>query len=188
MASVALFLTPSYAQQKTPETSLDIVLGAKLLKAAKANTSLTVDEKLNVYRCEMVKRYLGFEETALGQAIKYSCTAPVVGVVFYIGDDLGKHSPEKIVNHIETVFSQHGMQAKVFINHQQSYSSSVAYIVDGGKEVFDPVPPVQAIKQIKSFSADMKLVFFADKLITSNELAKWAKATTPYIPELTRTK
>lgn len=96
---------PVYAVADNAKLSLDTVLGAKLLKAAEPETSLTVDEKLNVYRCTMVKKYLGFEDTILGNALAYSCSKPVVGVVFYAGNDLGQHSPEKIANYIKSKFS-----------------------------------------------------------------------------------
>jgi len=187
---MALLCMPLYAAEKTvieaQKHSLDIILGAQLLKAAKENTILSVNEKLNVYRCQMVKKYIGFDDTPLSQALKYSCSAPVVGVVFYAGKDLGHHSPEKIADYIKKEFSKYGMVARVFINVEHEFSSSVAYIIGGGKEVFDPVSPAKAIKNIKGFAADMKLVFFADKLITPNELEKWAKADAAYMPNLTR--
>ena len=173
----------AYAE-KIQKHSLDTVLGAKLLKAAESETSLTVDEKLNVYRCKMVKNYVGFEDTILGNALAYSCSKPAVGVVFYSGNDLGQHSPDKIANYIKNKFSENGMDANVFIDDALNGVSSVAFIVDGGKEVMNPTNPIKAIETIEGFAADMKLVFFADKQITSNELSRWVKAEKAYVPSL----
>lgn len=162
--------------------TLGTVLGAQLLKASEADSSLTVDEKLNVYRCETVKKHVGFDGTILGDALEYSCSAPVVGVVFYAGNDLGKHSPEKIAAYMEAEFAKNGVSAKVFIKPNHGHGSSASFIVRGGREVMNPIDPLSAIKNIEGFVANIKLVFFADKLITSSELGKWVKSDVAYIP------
>jgi hypothetical protein len=173
---------PAYAVADNAKLSLDTVLGAKLLKAAESETSLTADEKLNVYRCKMVKKFVGFDDTILGNALEYSCSAAVVGVVFYAGNDLGKHSPEKIAAYMEAEFAKNGILAKVFIKPNPEHGSSASFIVRGGREVMNPIDPLSAIKNIEGFVANIKLVFFADKLITSSELGKWVKSDVAYIP------
>ncbi len=166
--------------------TLDTILGAKLLKASERDTTLTLDEKLNVHRCKMVSQYLTLTSSAIDQTIKYSCTAPVVGVAFYAGNDLGHHSPEKIANHIEAEFAKNGVKARVFIQDGHSSGSNISYIVRGGREVMSPKEPYSAIKSIEGFVANMKLVYLADELISTTELGKWVKSEIAYLPRLNR--
>lgn len=159
-------------------------LAAELLEASKSDNSMSKKEKLITQRCIAVKRYLVEDKSALRQALYYSCTAPVVGVAFYAGNDLGQHSPEKISAYIEDEFARNGVQAKVFITKHKA-GSTVALISRGGNFLYNPTDPVSAIKSIKSFSSEIKLAYFADKLITPEELTKWVKADKIYLPSLT---
>ena len=136
----------------------------------------------------MVNKYQTLTQSAIDRAIHYSCTAPVVGVVFYVSNDLGKHSPEKIANYIQAEFAKNGVKAKVFIEYRHEYGSSISYIVRGGRETMNPKEPYSAIKDIEGFVANMKLVYLADELITTTELGKWVKSDTAYIPSILRTE
>lgn len=127
---------------------------------------------------------IGFDDTVLGLTLEYSCSAPVVGVIFYAGNDLGKHSPEKIAAYMKTEFEKNGVLAKVFIKENREHGSSSSFLVRGGRKVMNPVDPLSAIKNIEDFVANIKLVFFADKLITSSELEKWIKSDVAYIPKI----
>ena len=159
-------------------------LAAELLEASKADNSMSKKEKLITQRCTAVKRYLVEDKSALRQALYYSCSAPVVGVAFYAGNDLGQHSPEKIAVYIENMFAENGMRAKVFIKHNHQSGSSVAYMIMGGRRIMNPKDPVSAISRIEGFAADAKLVFFVDGKISSSELEKWVKSESPYVPNV----
>ena len=80
----------------THAKNLQVDEATNILRASKSETSLTDHEKLYVYRCEMIRKYLGFTETPTGLATKYSCDKPEIGIAFFAGDDLGHHSPQKI--------------------------------------------------------------------------------------------
>lgn len=94
----ALLLTAAsgtYAAQY----SFQAQLSAKLLRAARHDTSLSDKEKLTTHRCAMIEKYYMIGSTrALDQAIKASCRNLMIGVALYAGDDLGKHYPEKLAN------------------------------------------------------------------------------------------
>ena len=89
---VALWAVPVWAD-------LQIDINRILLRESAADTSRTDHEKLFVYRCETIAKTIGFSGTPTGQATKYSCDVPAVGIAFYAGSDLGKHPPEKVGQH-----------------------------------------------------------------------------------------
>lgn len=168
--------------KETP--SLRAILDGEVLGAVKHDTSMTNGEKLYVHRCAIIEKHIGFDDTPIGQAMKYSCTAPVVGVAFYVGKDLGNHSPVKVANYIKAEFAKNGMVAEVFIKLGHEHGSSVTYFVEGGREILNPLPPAKAINKLEGFVAEVKLVYFKDKKITPDELGKWVKSTTAYIPKI----
>lgn len=176
---LAVLTQPSFAQ----EHSLETILGAKLLRAAQAETTLTDTQKLSEYRCRMLKKFEVSTSSAIDRALVYSCQNPVVGVAFYFGNDLGKHSPEKIAKYIEKEFSKVGMKAKVFIDSSKNGNSNISYIVRGGKNMMNPKEPFEAIKTIAGFSANTKLALFADNIISPETLEAWSKANAAYIPK-----
>lgn len=163
---------------------LDMALASELLSASKQDQSMNKHEKLFVHRCATIEKYLGFKKTPIGHAMKYSCTAPVVGVALYAGGDLGDHSPEDIAKYIEASFAKNGMKAKVFIDKKHEHGSSVAMMMGGGSHLYNPVGPLDAIKSIKSFASEAKLIYFKDKKITSDELEKWVKSEIAYLPTI----
>ena len=71
---------------------LDERMDRLILKNSKADTSRTDKEKLFKYRCEYIEKYVGFDKSTSGQAIKHSCDKPEIGVTLYAGKDLGEHS------------------------------------------------------------------------------------------------
>ena len=75
---------------------------AEILRAAKAETTLTDHEKLYVHRCAMINKYVGFSDSPTSQATKHSCDVPEIGIAFFAGDDLGQHSPLKIANYFKS--------------------------------------------------------------------------------------
>lgn len=159
------------------------MLGNELLKAAAQDKTLSDKEKLFKYRCSMIKKYLTLTDTPTHKAVSHSCSDAVVGVSFYVGDDLGKHSPEKIAVHIENEFAKHGVSAKVFFRENKPYASRIAFMMKGGSFLYEPTDPISAINSIKSFAAEMKLLYFRDKDITSDQLKVWVKATDAHIPK-----
>jgi hypothetical protein len=82
----------------------------------------TNKQKLFGKRCEMVKQYVDTDGTTLRKAMGHSCEKLTVGVALLVGDDLGKHSPEKVASHFENELAKHKMQSKVFIHLREFYS------------------------------------------------------------------
>ena len=109
-----LVMSPVYAD-------LQIDAARAIILAAKADKTLTDHEKLFVYRCETIVKYLGFPDTPTGKATKYSCDVPAVGIAFYAGKDLGKHPPEKIAQYFIDELAKHNVKAQAFIKHDHAH-------------------------------------------------------------------
>ncbi len=168
---------------KAQPNRLDLALASELLEASKSDQSISKHDKLFTKRCEVIDKYLPPTSTPIGKAMVYSCTAPAVGVAFYAGKDLGQHSPDKIAKYIEASFAKNGMLAKVFIESEHRHGSSVAMMMNGGSHLYNPMNPLEAIKNIESFAAEAKLIYFTDKKISPKELEKWVKSEIAYLPE-----
>lgn len=177
-----LIAAPVFAN-KNGDHILSGILGSELLKAAEQDNTMSKEEKLFKHRCAVIEKYLTLTNTPTHKAVAHSCSGAVVGVSFYVGDDLGIHSPEKIAAHIRNMFAKHGVSAKVFFKDNKPYASRVAFIMKGGSFLYEPTDPVSAINSIESFAAEMKLLLFRDKDITSEQLKVWVKATEAHIPK-----
>ncbi|TDF41313.1 hypothetical protein EYS14_00160 [Alteromonadaceae bacterium M269] len=164
--------------------TLEALLDSDLLKAALSDETLTKHEKLITRRCYTIEKHLKPSDTPTSQAVQYSCTAPVVGVAFYAGDDLGEHNPDKIAAYIKNEFDKYGVMARVFIKYDHEYGSSIAYLMSGGRKVMHKPNIIDGIKGIETFVAEMKLIFFKDKKISPQQLKEWVVATKAHIPEI----
>lgn len=159
-----LVALPAYAD-------LQIDAARAIILAAKADTSLTDHEKLFVYRCETVTKYLGFPDTPTGKATKYSCDVPAIGIAFYAGKDLGKHPPEKIAQYFIDELAKHNLTAQVFIKHDHEYGSSMGFYINGKSWLAMPRRPSEAVKMIESLAAETKLILF-----TKGRIKEWPKS------------
>lgn len=139
-----------------------------LLRAAKAETSLTDKEKLGRYRCDMIRKYLGFKDTLVGKARKYSCDKPSIGIVFYVGNDLGEHSPHKIGEYFKTELAKHRATAEVFIQENWPYGSSMGFYTNGESLLSKAIRPSKAVEDIEFLAAEALLILYTEKRI-----ARW---------------
>lgn len=147
-------------------------LEREVLRASLPDTSMTSYEKLFVYRCETVEKYLGFEDTAIGNAMKYSCNdAPQIGIALYVGSDLGDYPPEQIRKVFIERLDKEGLTAEVFIQKELEFGSAVIFFVNGESYLEDRVNPVEALKQIEVLSAEAKLMY-----IQSGQAEHWIKS------------
>jgi len=156
------------------ESFLDLDVNVAILEKAKANKAITDHEKLFVYRCKMMKKYLGFPDTPTGKATKYSCDVPAVGIALYAGKDLGKHPPEKIAQYFIDELAKHNVKAKAFIKHDHEYGSSMAFYINGESWVAMPLDPLEATKKIELLATETKLI-----LLTKGRIKKWPESVSP---------
>jgi len=159
-----LVVSPAYAD-------LQIDAARAIILAAKADKTLTDHEKLFVYRCKTIAKYLGFPDTPTGKATKYSCDVPAVGIALYAGKDLGKHPPEKIAQYFIDELAKQNIKAKAFIKHDHEYGSSMAFYINGESWLIMPLDPLEAIKKIKSLASETKLI-----LLTKGRIKEWPKS------------
>ena len=155
-----------------------------ILKSSEADTSLTKKEKLFRYRCQTIKKYLGFDDTATGKAIKHSCDKPEIGIALYAGDDLGEHSPEKVAEYFERELTKNNISAKVFIKHKHPYGTSMGFYINGSSWLRDPVNPLKGIELIEALAAEALLILYTEKRIK-----EWPKgAKTPSSKKATQSR
>lgn len=165
------------------DATLETIMGAKLLRAAKAEAKLSDHDILIKHRCAMIEKHMSLTSSILDKATEYSCTAPVVGVAFYAGKDLGHHSPQKVSSYILDTFNHHGIEAKIYTKLNHSYGSQVVFLMRGGRYMLNPVDPLKGISSIEGFAAEAKLVALKDGIISTAELEKWVKSNVAYIPK-----
>lgn len=144
------------------QADLKLDINRALLREAAPDTSRTDHEKLFVYRCETIEKTIGFSKTPTGQATKYSCEEPAVGIAFYAGADLGKHPPEKVGKHFQDELAKHGMRSEIFIKHDHEYGSSMGFYINGDSWLRLPIDPLEATKKIEALAAEAKLILFTD--------------------------
>ncbi len=145
---------------------------AAVLRAAKSETTLTDHEKLFVYRCDMIRKYMGFPDTPSGNATKHSCDKPEIGIAFFAGSDLGKHPPEKIANYFKAELAKHRISAEIFIQDDWKYNSSMGFYVNGESWLKNPVSPSKAVDMIEALAAESLLILY-----TKGRIKEWPKAT-----------
>jgi len=161
---VLLFLSLVHSGHAMADLKRDEAIA--LLRSAKAETSLTDKEKLGRYRCDMIRKYLGFKDTLVGQARKYSCDEPAIGIVFYAGDDLGEHSPHKIGEYFKTELAKHRATAKVFIQENWPHGSSMGFYTNGESLLSKAIRPSKAVEDIEFLAAEALLILYTEKRIT----------------------
>jgi len=138
-----------------------------LLRAAKAEKNLTDQEKLGRYRCDMISKYLGFKDTVIGKARKYSCNTPEIGVALYAGEDLGDHSPEKVAQYFKDEFTKNNINAEVFIQKNHPYGTSMGFYINGESLIRNPVDPLKGIEILKGMAAEALLILYTEKRIST---------------------
>lgn len=157
-----IFVQLSFAQ----EHELKDILAALVLRASKAETSISDADKLMARRCEMLTKYVGFKDTPMGKAMKYSCDAPQIGIAFYAGPDLGDYPPEQIERVFLDRIGDRGLKAKVFTDLEHEHGSSVVFFVHGDTYLRNAVDPVEALSEVKNLINETKLIFMAYRLVT----------------------
>ena len=101
-----------------------------ILRAAMDDVSFTNKEKLTTHRCQMIEKYLGYEDSVDGKAMEYSCQNDGVGITLYVGEDLDAYTPEQVAQHFIGKLELDGLPAEVFIKRH--------YFVDrGGNKHYD---------------------------------------------------
>ncbi len=151
---------------------LQVNEAAAILKASKSETSLTDHEKLFVYRCDMIRNYMGFPKTPTGQATKHSCEKPEIGIAFFAGSDLGSHSPDKIGNYFKAELSKYHINAEVFIQDNWQHGSSMGFYINGESWLKEPVRPSQAVEKIETLAAEALLILY-----TKGRIQEWPDTT-----------
>lgn len=161
---ICLISTVVYADLKS---NMDQLIISKSVN----ETTLTKKQKLFEYRCEMIEKYVGFSDDPTGKATKYSCDHPAVGIAFYAGKDLGKHSPEKVAQYFKDELAKQNIKAEVFIKHGHEYGSSMAFYIIGDSWLRKPINPLDGIKEIETLAAETKLI-----LLTEGQINEWPKS------------
>lgn len=147
---------------------LDTAINRAILKATAHDTSRSDEQKLFENRCETIAATIGFENGVTGQARKYSCEVNGVGIALYAGDDLGKHSPEKVGKYFVDALAAKSLPAQVFIERDHEYGSSIAFYIDGQSWNRQAVDPLSATKQIDALIAETNLI-----LLTRGRIDQW---------------
>ncbi|PCI97251.1 MAG: hypothetical protein COB14_09300 [Alphaproteobacteria bacterium] len=145
-----------------------------ILIAAQADTTLTKVEKLFDHRCEMIRKYLGFDDSVTGQAIRHSYDKTEIGISLYAGKDLGEHSPESVAEYFKKELAKHHVNAKVFIHQNHPYGTSMAFYINGSSWLKKPVDPLKGIEKIKGLAAETLLILY-----TEGRLKEWPKEALP---------
>lgn len=145
----------------TASADLTRDVNAAILADLPDDPTRTQKEKLYVLRCESISRSIGFSKTPTGRATKYSCDSPGVGIALYAGEDLGKHSPEKIGQYFVDKLSKEGLKAKVFIKPDHGFGSSMAFYINGASWLDDAVDPLKAVEMLESLAAESKLSLYS---------------------------
>ncbi len=158
---LALVITPAWAD-------LDTAINRAILKATAHDTTRSDKEKLFKNRCETIEKYVGFEDSVTGQARKYSCDVPGVGIALFAGKDLGKHSPEKVGQYFVDKLTAEGLKAEVFTKPDHEYGSSMGFYIDGVTWMLKPVGPMQGIDKLDFLADEAKLILF-----TEGRVKKW---------------
>ena len=171
---IGLLLLIASMVASSAESFLDLDVNLAILKEAVTDKTKTDKEKLFVYRCEMMVKYLGFPQTPTGKATKYSCDVPAVGIALYAGKDLGKHPPENIAQYFKSELAKHNVKAEIFIKHDHEYGSSMAFYINGKSWLRLPIDPLEAVKDIEALAAETKLILF-----TKGRIKKWPKSVKP---------
>lgn len=125
-------------------------LDRALVDAARPHTNLSNKEIMFERRCEMIEKYLGYDGTALSQAMKYSCQGTQIGVALRVGADLGKYPPERIRDVYIERFRKEGLNAEVFIQEELEHGSNVVFFVNGESWLKELVGPIQALEKSTS--------------------------------------
>ena len=129
-----------------------------ILDAASDLTRLSKREKLFVYRCQIMRELLGFENNPTGKAQAYSCNETGVGIAFYAGNDLGKHPPEKIARLFRDGLAEYKVPARVFVKHGHQHGSSMAFYINGESWLREPVRPSKGYEMIEALAAETNLI------------------------------
>lgn len=152
-----------------------------LLIASQADTNLTKEEKLFKYRCPTIRKYLGFADSIMGKAIKYSCDKAEIGITLYAGKDLGNNSPEKVAQHFKNQLAKRQVKAEVFIKSDHPYGTSMGFYINGGSWLRDPVDPLKGIELLDALAADAIMILYSEgrikewpKGLSAKDLAKTA--------------
>ena len=129
-----------------------------ILNAASGLTHLSKREKLFVHRCQIMRELLGFEDNPTGKAQAYSCSETGVGIAFYAGNDLGKHTPEKIARLFRDGLAEYKVPARVFIKRGHPHGSSMAFYINGESWLRAPVRPSKGYEMIEALAAETNLI------------------------------
>ena len=149
--------------------SLDADINKGILEALEHDTSRTGTEKLFENRCQTIRETVGFEDSVHGQARKYSCDIAGIGITLYAGEDLGHHKPETVAKHFTNYLTnKRGLPAKVFIKHDHTHGTSMAFYINGRTWMYEPVSPLEGIEKLKFLGDEAKLILF-----TQNRIPEW---------------
>lgn len=150
---------------------LDTAINKAILEATTDDTTRTNKQKLFKNRCATIAETVGFEKNVTGQARKYSCDVPGIGIALYAGSDLGKHSPEKVGEYFIDALAKEGLQAQVFIKPDHEYGSSMAFYINAESWRREPARVSEVANKIDLLAAHTKLV-----LLTDGRIDSWPEA------------
>ena len=168
IAITVLFVSATF-QPQTWAGDLDAVFNKSILDALAHDNSRTGKEKLFDNRCQTIRETVGFEDNIDGQAREYSCDVDGIGITLYAGEDLGHHKPETVAKHFtDYLTNKRGLPAKVFIQDDHPYGTTMAFYINGSSWLFQPINPLEGIEKLDALAAEAKLI-----LLTDERVSKW---------------
>lgn len=163
---------------------IQAALDGQILDAAKAKSRLSDQDILFDRRCEMIEKYLGYDDTAMSRAMHYSCQGMQIGIAFFVGPDLDDYPPERIRQAYIERFDALGLPAEVFIDDQYQHGTNMVFFIKGECFLPERIDPVDALDQLTTISSNAKMMFieagWTKKVSLSDEereaLSNWIQA------------
>ena len=134
-------------------------LDGQLVEAARPHTDLSEQDILFDRRCEMIEKYLGYDDSAMSRAMQYSCQDMQIGIAFFVGADLGDYPPERIRQAYIERFGKLGLPTEVFIEEEPEHGTNMVFFIKGECFLPERIGPVKALDQITTISANAKMMF-----------------------------
>ena len=134
-------------------------LNRQLVEAARPHTDLPSYDILFERRCEMIEKYLGYDDTAISRAMQFSCQGTQIGIALYVGPDFGDYPPEQIRKVYKEKIDEEGLASEVYIEKDPTQGSHVIFFINGESYMRNRIGPVEALEKIITVTAEAKLTY-----------------------------